>query len=141
MLLTKRIESLVDEYLRESDKRKIHHLDISVPGHDGRLWIIDASVLMIAPETFEYKLAIYFSVNQHSKRGRRVVKTVEVLDLFNGYNKGGDGRQFTFCKVTDNNSSSIAAEIQSKVSALFPTLDNNEINVDLVRFENWAVIG
>jgi hypothetical protein len=138
MLLTRRIETLVDEYLRESDKRKVHHLDISIPGHEGRFWIIDASVLMIATETPEYKLAIYFSVNQHSRKGRRVVQTVEVLNLFDNYNKGCDGRHVTFCKVTDNNSFTIAAEIQSKASALFPTLKNDEIKVDLVRFENWA---
>jgi hypothetical protein len=140
MLLTKRIESLIHEYLRESDKRKIHHLDISIPGHDGRFWIIDASVLIIGQQTPEFKLAIYFTINQHSKKGRRVVQTIEMLDLFKDYNKGHDGRNFSFSKVTDNNHFSIAAEIQSKASALFPTLDNDEIKADLIRLENWTML-
>jgi hypothetical protein len=138
MLLKKRIESLIKEFLHEPEKHKIHRLEIRLPGHDGRFWIIDAFSLMPKPEAREFQLAIYFSINQHSKKGRQIAQTIEILDLFKDYIQCPDGRQTAFYKVTDNNGPLIAEEILNKTDALFPTLDNSDIQVHLVRRENWA---
>lgn len=134
MHLEQKIQKKAEEYLREPEKRKIHYIDILLPDHDGRFWIIDAASLGRA--TSGFRLAIYFSVNQHSKRGKRVLQSIDVLDLFEGYSEAPDGLHRTYYKVCDNAPAAIAAEITGKINALYPTLDSNQVVVKLVRPDN-----
>jgi hypothetical protein len=129
MSLEQKIKKAVDEYKQKAGKGQVHHIDVSLPGHDGRFWIIDAALLDAAPEGSGLRLAIYFSANRQSNRGKRVVQSIEVLDLFEGYTEAGDSRYLAYYKLTDNNSSSIAREVQAKAVALFPTLDTEAVAV------------
>jgi hypothetical protein len=140
MQLKARIEKLVKEYLSEPEKQKVHHIEISVPGYEGRFWIIDAFSLMAVAEASGFQLAIYFSVNQHSRKGRRIIQTIEVQDLFEGYQEGRGGRHVSYSKVTNNDSVSIAADIVSKINAIFPTLNSEDVKVYLIRLDNWTTI-
>lgn len=138
MHLEQKIQKRVEEYLQEPEKRKIHHIDILLPGHDGRFWIIDAASLGRA--TSGFRLALYFSVNQHSKRGKRVLQSIDVLDLFDGYEVGRDGLHLTYHKVSDNAPGAIAAEVTGKINALYPTIDSNQVVVKLVRPDNRTTV-
>lgn len=135
MHLNQKIQKKVEEYLRKAEKQHIHHIDIVIPGHDGRFWILDAAALETGTEGTGPSLVIYCSVNQHSKRGKRVLQSIDVLGLFEGYEEARDGLHLTYHKVTDNSPAAIAAEITGKINALYPTLDSSQVEVKLVRLE------
>lgn len=135
MHLKQKIQKSVDEYLRKAERRRIHHIDILIPGHDGRFWILDAAALETGTEGAGIRLAIYCSVNQHSRSGKRVLQAINVLDLFEGYEEARDGLHLTYHKVTDNAPAAISAEITEKINALYPTVDSSQIEVKLVRLD------
>lgn len=135
------LKRMIDQYLREGAKRRTHHIDISVPGHDGRFWIIDASLFTEQTGSKGQQLAIYFSVSPYSKKGRRIVPVIDLLDTFAGYEQAIDGRFTVYYQLTDNNSNAISAAVATKIQTLFPTIALKEVQLSLAPMDEWTASG
>ena len=136
--MKEKLKRLIDQYLREAKKHKVHHIEISLPEHDGRFWIIDASLITEQPDSSDVHLAIYFSVSPYTRKGKRLVPVIDLMDSFAGYQQAVDGRFTVYYLITDNRSASISAEVTAKIQALFPTLDINQVQLSLAPMDDWA---
>ena len=61
--MKKSIESGIKEFLGEIDRKRVHHVDLEIPGQDLHLWIMDAYLLLVKDEHTEKNVVIYISVN------------------------------------------------------------------------------
>jgi hypothetical protein len=134
------IESLIEQYLAKPDKRKVHRIDIVIPGYNCMIWIAYAGVIILDPGISDSSLLIYFSFNPHSKKNKRISQTFVDHNLFEGYTVLKDGKNIRYHKETNNDKSSIAFEVMGKVSLIFPASDIENIRVTIHRLDNWMEI-
>ena len=134
------IDSGIKEFLGEKDRKRVHHVDLEVPGQDLDLWIMDAYLLLIKNERTERNVVIYISVNNRSKQGVRLIRTAEMLNTFSMYEKQDVNRRFIRYKIVNPNYNELVGEISRFLSELFPKLNLSDLKVTVERRDNWITL-
>src|SRR5262245_27972585 len=132
---------IIDLFLKEPDRKKVHHVEFLVPQQVCKLWIIDDAKMMIGEKQQQSKnMGIYFSVSKHSRKGKRIVQTIEMLDIFKGYHSFDDRRNLIYYKSVGRNSGDLLTESTRIIELLFPAIDKKDIKVNILRMDNWMTI-
>lgn len=130
----------IKDFLSEKDRKKVHHVELAIPGQDLQLWIMDASLLIADSGPARGKAVIYFSANNRSKQGDRICKTAEMLDTFSTYEVQEVSRRFIRYKIVNPVYDELIREISVIVNDLFPKLELSSIKAALHRRDNWVTL-
>jgi len=134
------IESGIKEFLGEKDRKRVHHVDLEIPGQDLHLWIMDAYLLLGKDEHTERNVVIYISVNNRSKQGVRLIKTAEMLNTFMEYDKQEVNRRFIRYKIVNPNYNELVSELSRILSELFPKINLSDLKISVERRDNWITL-
>lgn len=127
--MKEKIDQLVGQYLKQKGRRKMHHIEIDLLAHDGRFWIIDEALITGEENEGGVRLAIYWSYNPESRKGKRVAQSIDLLEPFKNYQQAVDGRHTVYYLATNNKSSFISNEVANVIQTLFPALDLSHIAI------------
>lgn len=137
MHLQDRLEQYIQEYLDETDKRKIHHISLGVPGHKCTLLIIDSFRLALSEPENGFTLCIYYSFMNNSRVGKKLINRIYDTGLFDGYIRMDGKQETTVYKFTNNDRHSISVEIKTILDTLYPEVDGNGVEPEVKRVHNW----
>lgn len=129
----------INAFLREKDRKRVHHVEFSIPGTVLRLWIMDAALLPGADKTIPGPV-VYFSVNRQSGKGRQLVDAAELLGLFDSYTSTGEGRYYSRYKPFKPDARLLADEIAALINGLFPVIDRKKIETGIYTRDSWMEI-
>jgi len=138
--MKKSIESGIKEFLGEKARKRVHHVDLEIPGQDLHLWIMDAYLLLGKDEHTERNVVIYISVNNRSKQGVRLIKTAEMLNTFMEYDKQEVNRRFIRYKIVNPNYNELVSELSRILSELFPKINLSDLKISVERRDNWITL-
>ncbi len=104
MTPTDQLDLFIDNYLKETDKKRIQNISLSIPGHNGDFWIIDSMSLSFNPATLTFEqlesfsLAIYFSFSDKGKKGVFLTGRIAKSECFKDFTIRPDSRLKVYIK-------------------------------------------
>lgn len=127
----------INAFLREKNRKQVHHVEFTIPGTVVRLWIMDEELLLPENENAGSGPVVYFSVNSESKSGKRLIEAADLLGIFDSYMSTGEGRYYSRYKLFKPDAKLLATEVAGIINGLFPVLDKKDIDSGIYTRDAW----
>lgn len=128
-----RLDSIIDEYLNEVDRKNMLGVSILIPGQLQNFWITNYNFLCFTHGS-DFSLAIHFSLKQKGKKDKKSLQIVESTKCFNNFIRQVEGKNsLGFIKSFDANKKGIIETVNCIVEKLYPKIDSDDIKLILER--------
>lgn len=135
------IETFIQEYLNEPDKKTIQLILISIENHQGHFFIVDSAKLIgLVGQSDKFQLAIYFSFNNKTKKGKDIQKKIEQSTTFNDFKNFKDKNSAVFVANTNNDKKGISKTVENIVTTTFPSFDISKLKIELKKTKESITI-
>jgi hypothetical protein len=137
MTLKDKIADSLNDFLSETDRRKVQFVCINIPKESIQIRIMESEFLMLEKGGFGKRLVLHLSAKPTTKNR---VRLQSIMNYLSGFNCVSTHRILTYYKVFEQKNLNILDETFEIINVLFPGLDYKLVDVSVMRIENWTTL-